>query len=95
VEGICGNQVFLEDQNDNGIFHKIGFGDLVIETLKKSNIEISQKTGETGVFIADYNISLLKGLLNFYYGNNAPKNASDNIDWLEPGPPPDVPEHEH
>jgi len=94
VEGISSKEVFVKDQAENGFLHETYFGNLVIDTLKDSNIEIEiPESQKTGIYTVDYNIFLIKGLLNFYYGQNAPEHASDNIDWFEPKPPPDVPEH--
>jgi len=94
VEGILnGNGVFVKKESNAGLFGREGFGDLVVYTLKDSNIKVEVPKSEQSEYVVKYDTSLLNGLLKFYYGKNAPKYISDNIDWFEPKPPPDVGEH--
>ena len=97
VESISKSQLFINNEdgnNKNGFTRKVGFGDLVVDTLKNSNIIIQPPKNEAqDPYLADYNIALLKGLLNFYYGEESPKKSSDSVLWLEPGQPKTYEEH--
>jgi len=94
VQGIIDEEPFSENNPDSQIVENIKFGDLVLKTLKSTNINLTPPSELDKSYTVDYDIYLVKGIFKLYYGKNAPDSLEEKINWIEPGKPPEWEEHQ-
>ena len=79
-----------EKSSDNN--KEIGFGDLVVMSLKSANITIPKTNNSDKQYKIVYYSPFLKTFEKYFYNRNI-ENPYDKIYWVEPKSPPDCKEH--